>query len=667
MQQQSAKIMAHKCRKINPIKVRYKRLKDGSKSIYLDYKVEGRRKSEFLKMYLLPGRSDEVKRLNDYTHRAVANIIAQRMNNLAWDRNANAGVKDSKRLLTEVCTEYGSLRTKRGSKGAKTRYSNLNHHICSVNAHIRMWEVNLDFVKALADTMMRKGRTSTGSPLAKATITNTISALSSVMRYAQRKGMVKENPVELFDTSTIQGPVYKRNYLIADEVKALIDTPCSNEEYKNLFLFGCFVGLRYSDLRTLRWKDIIVENGETRIEKMMSKTKHMVYIPLGKGALQYLPPRRDFDDLVFPDLPYNIGIIDVVIKQWAKDAGIRKVVTFYTARHSFATLSLTQGADLFAVSRLMGHNDISTTEGYAEIIDAKKEANIALIDNMFAEYREKENISAEDNASCNGLMNLDWECKRPMADVIDVAYRYYQSTAGRDLSYFFNLLKRYFGQFKHDMRICDINGQSNKAFFDFLQSEATDEHDRKLCRMKVEDALRTYEDTLHVAIKHSWLTHNYALDIDWFDINGYIDDSEWLSNDELDILDTTPCETPALKEVFLLCCYCNMTHKQAFSLRWKDITTTDDGRKRITLFDPKTSTKSTFSVPLKAVHHLPEPTELTELTDKVFHPISTDTKSINDAFLLWTRSSILERRITFIKYKATYRRIFADRMIMNRR
>ena len=107
--------MAHKRKKINPIKVRYKELKDGSKSIYLDYKVEGRRKSEFLKMYLLPGRSEEVKRLNDHTRRAVANIMAQRMNNLAWERNADAGVEDSKRLLTEVCTEYASLRAKLGS------------------------------------------------------------------------------------------------------------------------------------------------------------------------------------------------------------------------------------------------------------------------------------------------------------------------------------------------------------------------------------------------------------------------------------------------------------------------------------------------------------------------------------------------------------------------
>ena len=145
--------MADKRKKINPIKVRYKELADGSKSIYLDYMVDGQRKSEFLKMYLLPGRSEETKRMNDHTRRAVANIISQRMANLALDKDANAGVDDSRRLLTDVCTEYGKLRSKRGSKGAKARYQRLCYHIKKVNAHIRMWEVNLDFVKALADNL----------------------------------------------------------------------------------------------------------------------------------------------------------------------------------------------------------------------------------------------------------------------------------------------------------------------------------------------------------------------------------------------------------------------------------------------------------------------------------------------------------------------------------
>ena len=56
--------MAYKRKKIDPIKIRYKALQNGNQSIYLDYKVDGKRKVEYLKMYLLPGRSEDVKRMN---------------------------------------------------------------------------------------------------------------------------------------------------------------------------------------------------------------------------------------------------------------------------------------------------------------------------------------------------------------------------------------------------------------------------------------------------------------------------------------------------------------------------------------------------------------------------------------------------------------------------
>ena len=373
-------------KKYDPIKVRFKELKNGNLSIYLDYKAGGKRVNEYLKMYLLPGRSPEVKRLNAHTLRAVTNIKAQRISNLAWNRKADDGTAGSKRLLFDVIDEYAELRLRRGTKSARSSYGNLKRHIALLNPNIRLWEVNLDFVTALAENMMNRERTASGEPLARATITGTISSLGSVLRYAVRKRMIRNNPVEQYDTRKIQGPVYKRVYLIADELKALVNTECSVLLYKNVFLFACFAGLRYSDLKTLRWSDVIEEDGEVRIEKMMHKTRHMVYIPVGRTAKAYLPKRGEGDDLVFPDLPKNIGVIDIVIRQWTADAGIQKKVTFYSSRHTFATLSLTQGADLYVVSQLLGHKEIRTTEGYAEIIDTKRTNAMYMIDKLFSEY-----------------------------------------------------------------------------------------------------------------------------------------------------------------------------------------------------------------------------------------------------------------------------------------
>ena len=63
-----------------------------------------------------------------------------------------------------------------------------------------------------------------------------------------------------------------------------------------------------------------------------------------------------------------------VLKLWCKDAGINKRVTFHTSRHTFATLALTQGTDLYTVSKLLGHKTIQATQIYAKIVDEKKKA-----------------------------------------------------------------------------------------------------------------------------------------------------------------------------------------------------------------------------------------------------------------------------------------------------
>lgn len=382
-------------KKYDPIKIRFKLLKNGNRSIYLDYKADGKRVAEYMKMYLLPGRSPEVKRLNEHTLRAVANVKAQRLTNIAWSKEANNGVADNRRMLSDVIDEYAELRFRRGTKSARTSYGNLKRHIALLNPDIRLWEVSLDFVTALVENMMNNERTVTGDRLARATITGTISSLGSVLRYAVRQGMISTNPVELYDTKKIQGPVYKRVYLTADELKALARTDCPVDLYKQLFLFACFVGLRYSDLISLHWSDVIEEDGNIRIEKMMHKTRHMVYVPLGKIARGYLPMRGDADSLVFPGLPRNISVIDAVLRLWASDAGVEKKFTFYSSRHTFATLSLTQGADLFVVSQLLGHKEIRTTEGYAEIIDVKRTEAMYMIDSLFPEYLSQNKLNSK--------------------------------------------------------------------------------------------------------------------------------------------------------------------------------------------------------------------------------------------------------------------------------
>jgi site-specific recombinase XerD len=69
-------------------------------------------------------------------------------------------------------------------------------------------------------------------------------------------------------------------------------------------------------------------------------------------------------------------------------AGITKPITFHSSRHSFATMMLTLGVDIYTVSKLLGHKSVQTTQIYAKIVNKKKESAVSLIDEL---YQSKDN------------------------------------------------------------------------------------------------------------------------------------------------------------------------------------------------------------------------------------------------------------------------------------
>ena len=76
-------------------------------------------------------------------------------------------------------------------------------------------------------------------------------------------------------------------------------------------------------------------------------------------------------------------MINTLLKPWAKAAGIDKRFSFHTSRHTFATMMLTLGADLYTVSKLLGHANVKTTQIYAKIVDSKKVEAVNLVDSVF--------------------------------------------------------------------------------------------------------------------------------------------------------------------------------------------------------------------------------------------------------------------------------------------
>ncbi len=176
-------------------------------------------------------------------------------------------------------------------------------------------------------------------------------------------------------------PESVRSYMTIEEVRALIATPVQDGRVKNAYLFSCFCGLRISDIVGLKWKNVFVDNGQYRLAVAMQKTKEPIYLPLSNEALKWMPEREDkaADDHVF-SLPSEHQPVSQAV---SRAAGITKRFTFHTARHTFATMMLTLGADLYTVSKLLGHTSVRMTQVYAKIINQKKDEAVNLVNGLF--------------------------------------------------------------------------------------------------------------------------------------------------------------------------------------------------------------------------------------------------------------------------------------------
>jgi len=144
------------------------------------------------------------------------------------------------------------------------------------------------------------------------------------------------------------------------------------------FLFSCLTGLRKSDTQNLKWGDVTKVGDFTRITFQQQKTKGLQYLDITPQAVELMGTPGKPKEKVFAGFNYSTTT-NIVLNQWAIDAGISKRLTYHCSRHTFAVLMLTLGTDFYTVSRLLGHSDITTTMVYAHILDKTRQNAVAAI------------------------------------------------------------------------------------------------------------------------------------------------------------------------------------------------------------------------------------------------------------------------------------------------
>ena len=383
-----------------PVRIRFKQLSNGNQSIYLDYYtgdvirkenyVGGKRKYEFLKLYLIPERTREDRVKNEATLALAKAIQSKRIVEVQNDAHGFQNTNKSRVNLLDYLENIGKQSAEQGSRNyARTVLNTVRALKLFRGDYIAFRDVDKEFLSEFTDYLRQMPKASkygvlkTGGRLSNNSVVSYYGTLRTAINRAYKEGIIAVNPTKEFDfASKVRQEPSRREYLTIDELKTLINTECRHEIVKRAFLFSCLCGLRVSDIRKLKWSDLQRSGGRVRIEITMQKTKEPLYLPISDEALKWLPERSEAgdSDFIFP-LTHE-GTVNDTLQHWAKVAGITKHISFHIARHTHATMMLTLGADLYAVSKLLGHKNIATTQIYAKIVDKKKEEAIGLIPNL---------------------------------------------------------------------------------------------------------------------------------------------------------------------------------------------------------------------------------------------------------------------------------------------
>lgn len=375
-----------------PITIRFKKLASGKHSIYLDIYNNGNREYEFLKLYIIPEKTEADKEANKQTMKLANTKKSKRFIEMQEKgygfRNLN---KSKAQIIPYIQKVADEMQKEKGSKqGRHQTYRVLISHITKYSGIETTFrqiteEYYRGFIGYLKAAKNAHYKSINESPkLSTNTLYSYVDALRAIMNKAVKSKIVQNNPISLLDNNEI--PKLKkdnREYLTIAELEQLVNAPCIRPTIKNAFLFSCLSGLRFSDVRALTWDKIQKDNdGKTIIRFTQKKTGENENLQISDKALKYLPKKNEVanNDLVF-SLPCNAHTNET-LKSWIYSAGIEKRVTFHVARHTNATLLLSLGAPIETVSKLLGHADIQTTQIYAKVIDSNKREAVSKLDSL---------------------------------------------------------------------------------------------------------------------------------------------------------------------------------------------------------------------------------------------------------------------------------------------
>lgn len=372
-----------------PIRLRKRTTQSGNTSLYLDIYLNGERTYEYLKLYLVPERTRADKEKNRETLKLAEAIKSKRIVEL---RNGEYGFKDDFASDTLFFDYYKMLCEKRHGEESRGNWGNwyscLHHlRIYEKREKITFAEITPEWVQGFKDYLENRAiawahdtrHREKEYPLSRNSKVSYFNKLRACLNQAFEDRIIARNPIRGIDGFKAEEGT--RMYLTMEELKKLVNTPCDYESVRKAFLFSCLTGLRRSDIVRLKWRDVFQQGDFTRIIFKQKKTNGQEYLDITEQAAELMGEHGKGDDFVFDDI-FSPDCTNRTIQHWVLRAGIDKKISFHCARHTFAVMMLDLGTDIYTVSKLLGHRELSTTQIYAKVLDKNKQAAVQRIPNI---------------------------------------------------------------------------------------------------------------------------------------------------------------------------------------------------------------------------------------------------------------------------------------------
>jgi integrase len=350
---------------ISTVSLRQSNRKNGKGYLFLDYhppiknQMTGKTyRQEYLHLSVYLNPSDRIqKEHNEKTLRQAEAIRSMKALEVI---NKHYGMYDSDSEKKDFLIYY------KNTAGIEDSSYLHFHRFCK--GRCRFGDITIFLCNQFRDYLLTKAKKKDGNVLSNNSASSYYGRFLFILKQAYKEKLIPNNITDSLDKIPYRNP--QRPYLIMDEILSLNNTPCRYAVLKRASMFAIFTGLRISDILNLDWSDIkTAPDGGPCIIKNIVKTNREDIIFISEEALEYCGTRKESGPVFYG---LTKSMTHDPLKQWLKDAGITKDFSFHCFRHTYATMLMAYGTDIYTVSHQLTHRNVRTTQIYADLVDDKR-------------------------------------------------------------------------------------------------------------------------------------------------------------------------------------------------------------------------------------------------------------------------------------------------------